>query len=77
MTSERRSDYLTRDAVMKLLSDEEVAGVSTAETAPRVAAGEDLDLEQLERGVLRGPRAIPIGRVLPRSAVREPHGARS
>ena len=45
MTSERRSDYLTRDAVMKLLSDEEVAGVSTAETAPRVAAGEDLDLE--------------------------------
>ncbi|MGO8991858.1 MAG: hypothetical protein ACLQVI_00920 [Polyangiaceae bacterium] len=72
MTSKRRSDYLTRDAVMKLLSDEEIASVSTAETAPRVAAGDEyLDLEQLDRGVLRGPTATPMGRVLPRKAVRK------
>ncbi|MGO8992944.1 MAG: hypothetical protein ACLQVI_06425 [Polyangiaceae bacterium] len=72
MTSEKRSEYLTRDSVMKLLSDAEVASVSTAETALRVADGDEyLDLEQLDRGVLRGPTATPMGRVLPRKAVRE------
>jgi hypothetical protein len=72
MTSEKRSDYLTRDSVMRLLSDAEIASVSTAETAPRLSdADEYLDLEQLDRGVLRGPTATPMGRVLPRKAVRE------
>jgi uncharacterized membrane protein len=66
--------YEQRDAVMKLLSDEEVATVSIAETAPRLAEGDEyLDLEQLELGVrsARGGAAVatPMGHVLPRKAV--------
>jgi hypothetical protein len=73
MKSEKRLEYLTRDGILKLLSDEEVASVSTAETAPRLSDGDEyLDLEQLSLGVQRAPRpATPMGQVLPRKAVRE------
>jgi hypothetical protein len=72
MNTEKRSEYLTRDSVLKLLSDAEVASVSTAETAPRLADGDEyLDLEQLARGVQQAPFTTPMGRVLPRKAVRE------
>jgi hypothetical protein len=72
MTNEKRSEYLTRDRLLKLLSDEEIASVSTAVTAPRLAEGDEyLDLEQLERGVLRAPTTTAMGRLLPRKAVRE------
>ena len=73
MTTDKRHDYTTRDAVMKLLSDAEVASVSTAETATKLAAGEEfLDLEHLDKGVLKaGGEAVPMGRVLPKKAVHE------
>jgi len=63
----------TRDAILGLLSDEEVARVSTAETAPRLAVGDEfLDLEQLDLGVRRAPAmTAPMGQVLPRKAVHE------
>jgi hypothetical protein len=73
MNAEKRTEYLTRDSILKLLSDDEVASVSTAETAPRLVDGDEyLDLEQLARGVQRAPAvSVTMGRVLPRKAVRE------
>ena len=71
MTNDDRAAYVTRDTILKLLSDEEVARVSTAETAPRLANGDEyLDLERLDQGVRRADgTAPPMGRVLPRKAV--------
>ena len=68
-----RSRYLTRERVLNLMSDEEIARVSTAEAAPRLENGEEyLDLEALDRGVQRAFRpGTPMGRVLPRRAVEE------
>ncbi|MBL8685230.1 MAG: hypothetical protein JNK05_38990 [Myxococcales bacterium] len=73
MKTNQRTDYLTRDSLMKLLSDEEVAKVSTAETAAKLADGEEyVDLEQLTKGVQRSHGAVvSMGTVLPRSAVHE------
>lgn len=71
MTNDKRTEYLTRDSVLKLLSDEEVARVSTSETAARLADGDEyLDLEQLDKGVRRA-FGTPMGHVLPRKAVHQ------
>jgi hypothetical protein len=71
----RKKEYLTREHILKLLSDDEVASVSTSETVARLADGEEyLDLEHLEQGVRRarrGASAIPMGRVLPRKAIHD------
>jgi hypothetical protein len=73
MKSDARTEYVTRDSILKLLSDDEVGKVSKAETAPQLMADDEyLDLEQLERGVQRaGGKATPMGHVLPRKAVHE------
>ncbi|MET0795017.1 MAG: hypothetical protein ABW061_26090 [Polyangiaceae bacterium] len=66
--------YLRRHAVLQLLSDEEVARVSNAETAAQLADGEDyIDLARPERGALRASpsTAVTVAEVLPRSAVSE------
>lgn len=70
---QRRAEYITRDRVLKLLSDEENARVSMAETATALADGDEyLDLESLEMGVRRAHgTATPMGRILPRKAVQE------
>jgi hypothetical protein len=62
-----------RDGILNLLSDEEVARVSTAETAAHLLDGDEyIDLGQLEQGVRRAVgTATPMGRVLPRKAVHE------
>jgi hypothetical protein len=68
-----QAEYATRDAILKLLSDTELARVSNAETAAGLPAGEEyLDLEQLELGVRKAP-VVPggMGRVLSRNAVRK------
>jgi hypothetical protein len=73
MTLSKRTEYVTRDAVLNLLSDEEVATVCTAETAPRLGEGDQfIDLEHIDLGVQRacGVTAT-MGRVLPRKAVHE------
>jgi hypothetical protein len=69
--TQAKSDYVTRESVLKLLSDEEVARISTAETATHLADGEEyLDLEALDKGVQRGGgSATPMGHVLPKRAV--------
>ena len=73
MNSDTRTELVTRDSVMKLLSDEEVARVSAAEATPRLSNGDEyLDLEHLEQGVRRAPeKTAPMGHVLPRKSVHE------
>jgi hypothetical protein len=68
-----REHYVTRDAILKKLSDEEIAKVSAAEARPIVEGDDYIDLEHPENGVLKGkgaPAPRPGG-LLPRSAVRE------
>ena len=73
MNTELRTEYVTRDSVLKLLSDNELARVSTAETAARLSDGDEyIDLEQLEHGVRRAiGTTTPMARMLPRKAVHE------
>ncbi|MDB4942197.1 MAG: hypothetical protein JWP97_1731 [Labilithrix sp.] len=71
MQPNARNAYFTRSRVLKALSDDEIASVSTAETADRLDNGDEyLDLEHLELGVRQAnPAGTPMGRVLPRKAV--------
>lgn len=74
MASPTRSEFTTRDAVLKLLSDEETARVSMAETEEALSEGaEYLDLEQLDKGIQRASAAaaIAMGGIIPRTAVSE------
>jgi hypothetical protein len=74
MNEDQRSEYVTRDSVLKLLSDDEIARVSTAEAAPHLAYGDEyLDLGQLQYGVRRAGDAptTTMERVLPRKAVHD------
>ncbi len=73
MKTNPRNTYVTRESVLMLLSDDEVAAVSTAETAAHLAAGDEyLDMEHLDQGVQRAPAGEPpMGRVLPKKAVHE------
>jgi hypothetical protein len=71
MNSDLRTENLAREGVLKLLSDDEVASVSTAETALRLLDGEEyLDLEHLDRGVQKTGRSPTVmAGVLPRRTV--------
>ena len=72
MTDAKRAEHVTRDTILKLLSNEEIARVSTAETASGLSEGEEyLDLEHLDQGVQRAKAAtkVTMGHILPRSAV--------
>lgn len=76
MKSDKKLQYNTRDAVMSLLSDDEVARVSMAETASSLEVDDEyVDLEQLDQGVCKATAAkmpkTPMGHVLPRKAVHE------
>jgi hypothetical protein len=67
-----KSAYETRDQVLKLLSDDEIARVSTAEGEARLADEEEyIDLAAPLNGVRRvhGVMQLTMGKVLPRSAV--------
>ncbi len=62
----------TRNNVLKLLSDAEVARVSTAETAATLSPGEEyLDLDHLEEGVRVATltRYMSTANLLPKSTV--------
>lgn len=68
MTDAKLAQQVTRDTILKLLTDEENARVSTGEAASRLSAGaEYLDLQHLDQGVQRA--GVTMGHVLPRSAV--------
>ena len=72
MSHERKTDDETRDSIMQLLSDEEVARVSAAEGEAGLTEGEEyIDLAAPDNGVRRvhGELQRTVGQVLPRSAV--------
>jgi hypothetical protein len=72
MTDAQRAEQISRDTILKLLSNDEIAKVSTAEAASGLAVGaEYLDLEHLERGVQHfvAATSVAMGHVLPRSVV--------
>lgn len=73
MNHENREDFVTRDAIMRLLSDAEVARVCIAESAPGLSEGDEyIDLEDLGRGVRRAAgEVLAMGSILPRKAVLE------
>jgi hypothetical protein len=75
MTVAERAEQVARDTLLKLLSDEENAKVSTAETQSQLTEGaEYVDLEHLGRGVQCAKAETTqatMGRILPRSAVRD------
>jgi len=52
VNNDSRTDHVTREKILLLLSDDEVAKASTAETTARPLEGEEyLDLEDLDQGV--------------------------
>ncbi len=67
MTSPKFDAAVTRDTILKLLTDEENAKVSTLEDNSEIA-GEYIDLDNLARGVQSGS-AGSTHNVLPKSAV--------
>ena len=65
----RAARLVTRELVLELLSNEEVARVCTAEEKAQLAEGDEyLDLAHLELGVRRGG-AVAMARVLPKQAI--------
>ncbi len=73
MINEQRSNLFSREHILKLLSDEEIAEVSTAESAPRLLAGDEyIDLDELDKGVQRADGArVMMGHVLPKKAIHQ------
>ena len=71
MKAHANDTYLTREKILKLLSDDEVAAVSTAETADHLAPGDEfIDLNQFDLGVQKGPRSkTPMSHILPKKSV--------
>jgi hypothetical protein len=61
----------TRESMMKLLTDDEVAKVSNAESGPKLTDGDEyLDLVHLDKGVRRANRgSIDMTHLLPKKSV--------
>lgn len=73
MTNRERDERVTRQHLLSLLSDDEIAAISAAEAETTLATGgEYLDLTNLDRGVqVAREGANDVGNVVPRSAVPE------
>jgi hypothetical protein len=71
MNTDKRTAYVTRDSILTLLTDDEVARVATAETTASLVDGDEyIDLEKLGRGAHQAGALRPtMGSVLPRKAV--------
>ncbi len=72
MNHATKGEYETRDQIFKLLSDEEIARISTAEGEARLADWDEyIDLGAPHNGVRRvhGAMQQTMGKILPRSAV--------
>jgi hypothetical protein len=75
MSTANRSELVARDTLLKLLTDEEIARVSTAETAASLTAGQEyIDLEHIDKGVqvCGAATEVVMGNALPRRAVGAP-----
>jgi hypothetical protein len=73
MSGDAKRELVTREAILALLSDAEVAKVSRAEDAPRLVEGDEyVDLEHPSAGVRQVHAASPPPRTaLVRSAIRD------
>ncbi len=71
MTNEHRTEMISRDAILKMLSKDEIGSVSTAETALKLPKGDEyIDLARLDRGVQRaGGTTVVMGHILSRKSV--------
>lgn len=70
MKTTTRTELITRDTVLKLLTNEELGTVTTAETKTQLVEGDEyLDLAHLDRGVRIARGNSPMNRVLPRKSV--------
>ncbi len=71
MKTDKTTALAMRDDVLKLLSDNEMASVSSAEAVAHLSKGDEyLDLEALGKGVLRADgSATLMENVLPQKAV--------
>ena len=68
----KRPAYVTREALLSLLSDDEVARVSTTEASPRLENNEEyIDLLHLSEGVrtVSASSVLTMGHVLARNSV--------
>lgn len=71
-TNAKRIEYTTRDAILNLLSDSEVARLSMREAGPPLNEGEEyVDLERPTQGIrcVRATPHVAASMMLPRSAV--------
>ena len=73
MNTVTKTEHITREKILMLLSDDEVASVCTAETAARPLEGEEyLDMDDLDQGVRSAlGTSPPMNRLLMRRAVHE------
>ena len=74
MSNTAHAEHVTRDTILKLLSDDENAKVSTAESASSLAEGQEyLDLERLDQGVQRATASskVTMSHIIPRSSVHD------
>lgn len=72
MAKKDRTDYVNRNSILNLLSADETARVSNAETAAGLTTGDEfIDLAQIDKGVQRAGKSHPTESVLPRKAVHE------
>jgi hypothetical protein len=72
MSNEKFVAAVTRETILKLLSDEENAKLSTLEDGKSLTPDEQyVDLEHPERGVQTAGSGGNIGSLLPRQAVHE------
>jgi hypothetical protein len=72
MTTNDRTETITRHTILQLLSDEEIARVSDAETAKQLVVGDEyVNLEAPDLGIHKAfdGSTPPMGRVLPKKAV--------
>jgi glycine cleavage system H lipoate-binding protein len=68
----KQPEPVTRDHILKILSDDEVARVGMTETAAQLVDGDEfIDLTELGRGVQRAGESHPMVDVLSRKAVHE------
>lgn len=72
MKNDTRSQYATRESIMKLLTDNEVAAVSTAESSStRMSDGDEyIDLKKIDQGVQKAnSKSGSMANFLPKKAV--------
>ena len=72
MTNAASTEYVTRDKILSLLTDEETANVSNKETAASLIAGDEyLDLARLDQGIQQAnsTASVSANEIIPRGAV--------